>query len=168
MGRASVSNHFPLRKGAIMNRKFSMLKSMAVTFALVAGVSGIARADDNSMTRFGGDGYAFFHENKPIVDKAPSTFRQTNPHGLSERQLEALSDESQVYQLQQPVFDKAPSTFHATNPHGLTFGDYEALSSESAFWQRQAQPATKAFAATDKPVVAKSAVTTASTTSSSN
>ena len=48
MGRALISIHFPLRKGAIMNRKFSMLKSMAVTLALVAGVSGIARADDNS------------------------------------------------------------------------------------------------------------------------
>jgi hypothetical protein len=144
-----------------MNRNFSMLKSMAVIAALVAGVSGIARADDNSMTRFGGDGYAFFNENKPVVDKAPSAFRQTNPHGLSEKQLQALSDESQVYQLQQPVIDKTPSTFRQTNPHGLSFGDYEALSSESAFWQRQAQRE-------DKPVVAKSAVTTPSTAISSN
>jgi hypothetical protein len=168
MGRALVSIHFPLRKGAIMNRKFAMLKSIAVTVALVAGISGIARADDNDMTRFGGDGYAFFHENKPVVDKAPSTFRQTNPHGLSFRQEQALSDESQVYQLQQPVIDKTPSTFRQTNPHGLSFGEYEALSSESAFWQRQAQPAPKAFASTDKPVLAKSAVTTPSTTSSSN
>jgi hypothetical protein len=168
MGRALASIHFPLRKGAIMNRKFAMLKSMAVIAALVAGVSGVARADDNDMTRFGGEGYAFFHENKPIVDKAPSTFRQTNPHGLSEKQLEALSDESQVYQLQQPVIDKTASTFRQTNPHGLSFGDYEALSSESAFWQRQAQPATKAFASTDKPVVAKSAVAEPSTVSSTN
>jgi hypothetical protein len=168
MGRASVSIHFPLGKGAIMNRKFSMLKSMVVTVALVAGVSGIARADDNDMTRFGGDGYSFFHENKPIVDKAPSTWRQDNPHGLSFRQEQALSDESQVYQLQQPVIDRTPSTFRQTNPHGLTFGDYQALSSESAFWQRQAQPAPRAFASTDKPVVAKSAVAAPSTASSTN
>jgi hypothetical protein len=152
-----------------MNRKFSMLKSVAVIAALVAGVSGIARADDNDMTRFGGDGYAYFHENRPAGDKAPSAWRQADPHGLSDRQLEALSDESQVYQLQKPVIDRTASTFRQTNPHGLTFGDYEALSSESAFWQRQAQPATtKAFASTDKTIVAKSAVTTSSTAGSSN
>jgi hypothetical protein len=151
-----------------MNRKFTMLKGMAVIAALMAGISGVARADDNSMTRFGGDGYAYFHENKPVVDKAPSAFRETNPHGLSFRQEQALSDESQVYQLQQPAIDHAASTFRQTNPHGLSFGDYEALSSESAFWQRQAQPATKAFASTDKTVVAKSAVTTLSTIGPSN
>src|SRR6266478_2023025 len=110
-----------------MNRKFSMLKSMAFATALLAGISGIARADDNSMTRFGGDGYAYFHESKPIVDKTPSEWRQANPHGLTFRQEQALSDESQVYQLQQPVIDRTPSTFRQTNPHGLTFGDYQAL-----------------------------------------
>ncbi len=61
------------------------------------------------MTRFGSDGYAYFHENKPVVDKVPSTFHQSNPHGLSFRQEQALSDESQVYQLQQPVIDRTPS-----------------------------------------------------------
>ncbi len=151
-----------------MNQKFSMLKSIAVAAALAAGVSGVAQADDNDMTRFGGDGYAYFHENKPIVDQAPSAFRETNPHGLTFRQEQALSDESQVYQLQQPVISYAPSTFRQTNPHGLSFGDYEALTSESAFWQRQAQPATKAIASTDKAVVAKSAVAAPSAVSSSN
>lgn len=152
-----------------MNRKFSMLQSMAVAVALAAGISGIARADDNSMTRFGGDGYAYFHESKPIVDKTPSQWRADNPHGLSFAQEEALSDESQVYQLTKPVIDRSPSTFRQTNPHGLTFGDYQALSNESAFWQRQAEPAaTKAFASTDKAVIAKSAVTTPPTAVSSN
>jgi hypothetical protein len=151
-----------------MNRKFSLLKSMAVAAALMAGISGIARADDNDMTRFGGDGYAYFHENKAVVDKAPSTFRQANPHGLSFRQEQALSDESQVYQLQEPAIDYSASAFRQTNPHGLSFGDYEGLSSESAFWQRQAQPATKTFASTDTTVVARSAITTPSTIGSSN
>jgi hypothetical protein len=151
-----------------MNRKFTTLKSMAVAAALLAGISGMARADDNSMTRFGGDGYAYFHENKPIVDKTPSEWRFENPHGLTFRQEQALTDESQVYQLQKPVIDRAPSNFRATNPRGLSIGDYEALSSESAFWQRQAQPVTKAFASTDNTVVAKSAVTTPSAASASN
>jgi hypothetical protein len=38
-----------------------MLKSIAVTAALVAGVSGIARADDSSMSRLTGDSYAYFN-----------------------------------------------------------------------------------------------------------
>ena len=71
-----------------MNSKVSMMKSMVVAVALAAGVSGIARADDSSMSRFGGDSYAYF--NNAVVDKAPSAWRQANPNGVPEQQLEAL------------------------------------------------------------------------------
>ena len=76
-----------------MNRKFSLMKSIALTAALVAGVSGMAHADDNDMSLWGGDGYAYFHQSKPVVDKARSAWSQDNPHGLPERQYQALSDE---------------------------------------------------------------------------
>ena len=75
-----------------MNSKVSMMKSMVVAVALAAGVSGIARADDSSMSRFGGDSYAYF--NNAVVDKAPSAWRQANPNGVPEQQLEALSSEA--------------------------------------------------------------------------
>src|ERR1700675_4828558 len=74
-------------QGAVMNSKVSMMKSIVVAVALATGVSGIARADDSSTSRFGGDGYAYFHQDKPIVSKAPTGFRQSNPNGLSESQL---------------------------------------------------------------------------------
>ena len=41
-----------------MSSKFSMMKSMLLTAAIAVGVSGIARADDSSMSRFGGESYA--------------------------------------------------------------------------------------------------------------
>lgn len=172
-----------------MNRKFSMLKSMAVAAALMASISGIARADDNrpvvdkAPSIFGQTnprGLSFREEQalssespmyqlqKPVIDRTPSTFRETNPHGLSYRQEQAVSDESQMYQLQPPVINYAASTFRQTNPHGLSYGEYEARSNESAVWQRQGEIATKAVATTEKAVVAKGAVTAPTTTVSSN
>jgi len=137
-----------------MNSRFSAMKSIVVTAALVAGVSGIARADDSSMARFGGDSYAYFHETKPVVSKAPSAFRETNPHGLSESQYQTLSSEGPEWQPQ-PVIDRSASTFRQNNPHGLSFGDYQALSSNDAMWQLPNQSQTSAIASTNAAVVAK-------------
>src|SRR3979411_2154254 len=64
-------------QGAVMNSKVSMMKSIVVAVALAAGVSGIARAGDSSISRFGGDSYAYF--NNAVVDRAPSAWRQANP-----------------------------------------------------------------------------------------
>ena len=107
---AWLSIHLPFRKGAVMNSKVSMMKSMVVAVALAAGVSGIARADDSSMNRFGGDSYAYFNMDKPVVNNAPLP-RQS---GLSERDLQALSSESPVWQ--EPN-QSAINTFASTNDH---------------------------------------------------
>ena len=72
--------------------KVSMMKSLVLAVALAAGISGVARADDSSMSRFGGDSYAYF--NTQPVDNARSAWRAAHPNGLSENQLEALSSES--------------------------------------------------------------------------
>jgi hypothetical protein len=123
-------------KGAVMNSKVSMLKSMVVAVALVAGVSGIARADDSSMNPFTGDSYAYFNKgdlprnSNPVFDKSSSAWRQANPRGLPERQLEALSSEALANDFQRPTFDKAPSTWRQANPHGLSERQLEALSSK--------------------------------------
>src|ERR1700680_4090165 len=102
-------------QGAVMNMKVSMLKSMAVAVALAAGVSGIARADDSSMNPFTGDSYAYFNNgdlprgDKPVFDKSASTWRQANPKGPPERQLESLSSESLANDFQRPSFDHGTS-----------------------------------------------------------
>jgi len=110
-----------------MSRKISMMKSIVVAVALAAGVSGMAHAGDGSMGRFG-DSYAYF--NSQAIDKAPSAYRQANPSGISERQLEALSSEALANDFQRPTFDRGPSTWRQTHPNGLSERELQALSSE--------------------------------------
>ena len=139
-----------------MNSKFSMVKSVVVAAALAAGVSAIARADDSSMSRFGGDSYAYF--NNAVVDKAPSAWRQANPNGVPEQQLEALSSEALANDFQRPTFDKGPSEWRQENPHGLSERDMQALSSEAPAWHSAPQSQTSALVSTNGAVVARSTV----------
>jgi hypothetical protein len=146
-----------------MAKKFSMLKSIAVTAALVAGVSGLARADDNSMNPFTGDSYAYFNGgnlpqgDRPIFAKAPSSWHQAYPKGLTERQLQADSTEAPAFHDQATFFDTAPSSWRQSHPNGLSEGELQALSSEAPAWHSN-QPATTALAATTGVVIAKSTV----------
>lgn len=127
-----------------------VMKSLVVAVALAAGASGIAHADGD-MGRFG-DSYAYF-ASQP-VDKAPSAYRATNPNGVSDRQLQALSSEALARDFEKPTFDKTASEWRATNPHGLSEQQYQALSSESAAWHPFTQPATTAVASTNGAVIA--------------
>jgi len=154
MVRALLSTHLKFYIGAVMKSRFSMLKSVAVTAALVAGVSGIARADDSSMSRFGGDSYAYF--NNAVVDKAPSAWRQANPNGVPEQQLEALSSEALANDFQRPTFDKGPSEWRQENPHGLSERDMQALSSEASAWHSTPQSQTSALTSRNGAVFARS------------
>jgi hypothetical protein len=136
--------------------KVSMMKSLVVAVVLAAGVSGIARADDSSMSRFGGDSYAYF--NSQPVDNARSAWRAANPDGLSERQLQALSSESLASDFEKPTFDKGPSTWRAANPNGLSERQLQALSSESSAWHSSPRVTTNALASkTDAATVATAA-----------
>ena len=137
-----------------MKSKASMMKSIVVAVALAAGVSGIARADDSSMSRFGGDSYAYF--NNAVVDRAPSAWSQSNPNGVPENVLQAYSGVGEAWHLNKPVFDPSPSTFAQSHPHGLTEREYQALSSEAPAWHSPTQPATTGFAATNGVVIATS------------
>jgi len=137
-----------------MNSKVSMMKSLVVAVALAAGVSGLARADDGGMGRFS-DSYAYF--NSQTIDKSPSAWRQANPNGLSERQLEALSSEALASDFTKPTFDKGPSTWRQANPHGLSERQYQALSSEGAAWHSTIQSPTSAVASTNEAAFAQRA-----------
>ena len=145
-----------------MSRKISMMKSIVVAVALVAGVSGMARADDSSMNPFTGDSYAYFNRGdlpqngNPVFDKAASAWRQSNPHGLSERQLEALSSEAPEWQPA-PVIDKAPSSFRLSHPNGLSERELQALSSEAPAWHSPTSSFTSAVASTNEAAFAQHA-----------
>ena len=136
-----------------MNSKVSMMKSLVVAVVLAAGVSGLAHAD-GSMGRFG-DSYAYF--NNQVIDKSASTWRQANPNGISERQLEALSSEALSNDFQRPTFDKGPSTWRQTHPNGLSEREFQALSSEGAAWHSPKASVTSALASTNEAAFAQQA-----------
>jgi hypothetical protein len=81
-----------------MNGRFSMMARIAAAATLAAGISGIARAD-SSTNPLNGDSYFYFKNAQAAASRAPSEWRQTHPSGLSERELQALSSESPVWQL---------------------------------------------------------------------
>jgi hypothetical protein len=150
-----------------MSRKLSMLESMVVTAALVAGVSGIARADDSSMDPATGDSYAYFNggnlghiTNPPVFAKGASAWRQSNPNGLSEDQFAALGSEEIAARLNPTVVSTAPAdpSWRVTHPNGMTSSEFAALGSE-AIAARQLLPEhskTTAFASRNPTVFAQS------------
>src|SRR5213593_4543937 len=98
-----------------MSSKLSIVKSIVVSAAFAAGVSGMARADDSSMSRFGGESYADF--NQPTSNgSADPAWRQSHPNGLSEREFQALSSEGPAWhQPNQSATSALASTNDATN-----------------------------------------------------
>ena len=116
---------------------------LVVATALALAASGVAIADDNSTSRFGGDGYAYF--NQPMRGNAAviAAWRQDHPNGLSNRELQALSSSSlaaSAFQLDYPssVFARAPAdqSWRQGHPNGLTERELQALSSSAlAVWQ---------------------------------
>jgi hypothetical protein len=73
--------------------------AIAAAFASSAFAAGsfIGEAD-NSQSRFGGDGYAYFHEDAPSGSKSVTPFRVANPRGLSDAQYAALSSDDPQWQ----------------------------------------------------------------------
>ena len=137
-----------------MSSKATMIKSIVMTLALAA-IPGIASADDSSTNPFAGESYAFNRGNvgrttKPLVfDRAPSAWRQVNPAGLSERQLQALSSYALGSAFQHRTFGTSPSTFARTHPHGLSERELQVLSSPGPAWQSSPEP-TPSWVATKK------------------
>jgi hypothetical protein len=148
-----------------MKSKVSIMKSIVVAVALVAGVSGMARADDSSMNPFTGDSYAYFNKGdlprngNPVFAKAPSAWRQENPNGLSERVLQSYSGVGEEWHMNKPVFASAPAdpTFKQSHPNGLTERELQALSSEAPAWHSPTQSVTSAVASTNEAAFAQRA-----------
>ena len=145
-----------------MNSKFSMLKSIVATAALVAGISGVARAADNDTNPFNGESYLYFKNAQATAGNGASTFHQTNPSGLSKSELEAGSSESPVWQPDRfantaPATNKAPSAWRQSHPNGLSERELQAQSSEAPMWQTATQSDANAFASSSDSAVTMSA-----------
>src|SRR5258708_13368900 len=107
--RAWLSIHFPVRRGAVMtDNKYAVTKSVVLAATLVAGMSGVTRADDSSMSRFGGESYAYF--NQPTGNAlADSAWRQSHPNAHTQLQLQTLTSRSMSFQPP-PPFTHVPPT----------------------------------------------------------
>ncbi len=126
-----------------MSSKISMLKSTTLVAALAAGISGIAHAD---MGRFDASYRYFF---SAPVDNAPSAWRQANPNGLSELELEQLSSDALARHVERSTFDKTPSTWRQTHPNALSERELQALSSDAPAWHQLDQSGNSALASTN-------------------
>ena len=118
--------------------------SLAVAQTSAAAVANVSSGTDwTAVKKRFADQFASFQD---ISDgKAPAwslrkpTFSNTPTDptaGLNERQMQALSSESPMWQPDQGKVevDRSPS-FAQTHPRGLTEADYQALSSESSMYQ---------------------------------
>jgi hypothetical protein len=143
-----------------MNRKSSNVKSTLLATALAVGVSGMAFADNSSVSvglsesqlqALSSDGPAW-HPQQSVYDRSPSPWRQSNPSGLSERVLQSYSVWGEEWHLKKPELAGAPAdpTFKQTHRNGLTERELQALSSssEAIAWQLPEQSATGALAST--------------------
>jgi hypothetical protein len=123
------------------------MKKVVLAVALAAGSAGLARADDSSMNPFIGDSYSYFNGgNLPqqanrTYDRSASTWRQDNPNGLSDREMQSRWGAwGEMYHLNPTVISTASSdpAFRQGHPNGLTAPEFQALSSEAPAWQANA------------------------------
>ena len=147
----------------MFRKQFSSSKYFAIGAALVLGPSGIALADDNSMTRFGGDGYAYFQQDKPAVSNAPSAYRQFDARRLSLNEFQALAWDGKPWQLPNPsdatvmASMDAAKAWRQSHPHGLPLSVYYALSADGRPWPLPNSPDVSAVASTDAASVSTGA-----------
>ena len=139
-----------------MSRKpYSLSKQLVVATALALGASSVALADDSSMSRFGGDSYAYFNQPVPRTAAAPG-WRQSHPNGLSDHELQALSSSglaASAPEFNPPMFASAPAdpSWRQSHPNGLTERELQALSaSDLAVWQAPNGSGTTATASIDR------------------
>ena len=145
-----------------MSRKqYSLSKQLVVAAALALGTSGVALADDSSMSRFGGDSYAYFNQSVLRTVAASRTWRQSHPNGLTDHELQALSASglaASAPEFNPPMFASAPAdpSWRHNHRNGLTEPELQALSSSThAIWQAPNGSANTAMASTNEATVAQ-------------
>ena len=152
---------------------YARCKQVVVAATLALGAISSALADDSSMNPFAGDSYKYFNGghtlgqaarfNGAVFSNAPvdSSWRQSHPNGLTERELQALSSSglaASASQLDPLVFASAPAdtSWRQSHPNGLTERELQALSSSTlASWQVPSAPKSTASASTDQAYVAQ-------------
>lgn len=94
---------------------------------------------DNSMSRFGGDGYAYFHESTPAGSYAVTPFRATNPTGLPEAAYAAYSSEDPVWQPKVVIVKSTPAADPVARPRTVA-QEKTFFAAEDRFLQSHSTP----------------------------
>ena len=123
--------------------QYSSKRVLLVATLMALGASGTAFADDSSMSRFGGESYAYFNQRPATVDATAgaAAWRRAHPNGFTERELLALSSSdlsAAAAQINPAAFSVAAAdpAWRQTHPNGLTERELQALSASSlAQWQ---------------------------------
>lgn len=122
-----------------MNSKVSMMKSAVVAVALAASISGIARADDNSMNPFTGDSWAYFNG----ADVGHATALHPAPVAI-DRAASARTASEMAACKKLPISemftceDQAGYGQKVLRPAALSAGQETALKNENARYQAEA------------------------------
>ena len=133
---------------------YSSMTKIVSAVALATSLTGIASADDSSISRIGGDSYAYF--NSLPIDKSPSAWRQSNPNGEPEYWYQSNSSSGGTAWKPAPVLTNVASdpTFKQTHPNGLTERELQAMSSEAPAWHTDASNTTSVASSGNKETFA--------------
>jgi hypothetical protein len=114
--------------------KYSNAKNVVLAAAIVTGMTGIALAQENSMSRFSGGSSAY--PNEP-TSNAPAdlAWRQRHPNGHTQLELQRLTSRSTSFQPA-PVLSGAVAApaWRVSHPEGTTERQLQAMSSEAPAW----------------------------------
>jgi hypothetical protein len=115
--------------------KYSRVKSVALAAAILAGMTGVTRAQESSISRFGGEPPVYFHPPTSNAAADP-VWRLNHPNGLTQGELQARVDGVFAQRAHEPVFSKVAddTAWRPSHPDGLSGRELQALSSEAPAW----------------------------------
>jgi hypothetical protein len=115
--------------------KYSKIKNVVLAAAILAGMTGVARAQENSMSRFGGEPCVYFNQPTSNASADPA-WRLSHPNGLTQSELQARVDGVFAQRAHEPVFSKVAddTAWGPSHPGGLSNRELQALSSEAPAW----------------------------------
>jgi hypothetical protein len=115
--------------------KYSKVKNVVLAAAILAGVTGVARAQENSMSRFGGEPSVYLNQPTRNASADPA-WRLSHPNGLTQSELQARVDVVFAQRAHEAVFSKVANDplWRPSHPEGLSDRELRALSSEAPAW----------------------------------
>jgi len=116
------------------NKYLAMMRAVLAA-AILGGMSGVAGADDSSMSRLTGDSSVYFNATRSDASVDPA-WRLSHPNGLTQSELQARVNGVWAQRAHEPVFSKVADdpAWRPSHTDGLSDRELQALSSEAPAW----------------------------------